>query len=70
MKSISPQIIRQIFVLLLILLMGSLIFKEMAPYLSGVLGAVTIYVLLRGWMKKLVLKKGWNPNVAACWGIK
>jgi|TARA_R100000479_G_scaffold34767_1_gene15111 predicted PurR-regulated permease PerM len=45
--------------------MGSLIFKEMAPYLSGVLGAVTIYVLLRGWMKKLVLKKGWNPNVAA-----
>ncbi|MAO09714.1 MAG: AI-2E family transporter [Flavobacteriaceae bacterium] len=65
MKSISPQIIRQIFVLLLILLMGSLIFKEMAPYLSGVLGAVTIYVLLRGWMKKLVLKKGWNPNVAA-----
>ena len=65
MKSISPQIIRQVFVLLLILLMGGLIFKEMAPYLSGVLGAVTIYVLLRGWMKKLVLKKGWNPNVAA-----
>ncbi|RFN58605.1 AI-2E family transporter [Marixanthomonas ophiurae] len=65
MKSISPQIIRQVFVLLLILLMGSLIFKEMAPYLSGVLGAVTIYVLLRGWMKKLVQKKGWNSNLAA-----
>jgi len=65
MKLISPQIIRQVFVLLLILLMGSLIFKEMAPYLSGVLGAVTIYVLLRGWMKKLVKKKGWNPSIAA-----
>ena len=65
MKSISPNIIRQVFVLLLILLMGSLIFKEMVPYLSGVLGAVTIYVLLRGWMKKLVIKKGWNSDLAA-----
>ncbi|PVW16210.1 AI-2E family transporter [Marixanthomonas spongiae] len=65
MKSISPNIIRQLFVLLLILLMGSLIFREMVPYLSGVLGAVTIYVLLRGWMKKLVNKKKWNPDLAA-----
>ncbi len=65
MKTISANIIRQIFVLLLILLMGSLIFKEMVPYLSGVLGAVTIYVLLRSWMKKLVKKRKWNSNLAA-----
>ncbi len=64
MKSIDQNIIRQIFVLLLILLIGGLIFWEIVPYLSGVLGAITIYVLFRKWMAKLI-KKGWNPNLAA-----
>jgi predicted PurR-regulated permease PerM len=64
MKSIHPKIIRQIFVLLLILLLGSLIFEALLPYLSGVLGAITMYVLLRKPMAKL-LKKNWHPNLAA-----
>ncbi len=64
MKTIHPNIIRQIFVLLIILIMGGLIFRELLPYFSGVLGAITIYVLMRGWMLKLV-RKGWNPNLAA-----
>lgn len=64
-KQIPPQIIRQIFVILLILLMGSLIFRELLPYLTGVLGAITIYVLMRKWMAKLVNKKKWNPSLAA-----
>lgn len=63
-SSINPKIIRQIFILLLILLMGILIFRELIPYLSGVLGAITIYVLLRKWMSKLV-KRGWKPELAA-----
>ncbi len=45
--------------------MGSLIFRELIPYLTGVLGAITIYVLMRNWMSKLVIKKNWNPNLAA-----
>ncbi|MDC7999490.1 AI-2E family transporter [Aequorivita todarodis] len=64
-KQIPPQIIRQIFVILLVLLMGSLIFRELLPYLTGVLGAVTIYVLMRKWMATLVNKKKWNPSLAA-----
>ncbi|MFC4097152.1 AI-2E family transporter [Euzebyella saccharophila] len=64
MKSIHPNIIRQIFVLLLILVIGGLIFWEIVPYLTGVLGAVTLYVIFRKWMIKLI-KKGWNPNIAA-----
>ncbi|HET8804060.1 MAG TPA: AI-2E family transporter [Aequorivita sp.] len=64
-KQIPPQIIRQVFVILLILLMGSLIFREMLPYLTGVLGAITIYVLMRKWMETLVNKKKWNPSLAA-----
>ena len=64
MKVINITIIQQILVLLLILLMGGLIFNEILPYLSGVLGAITIYVLLRKWMVRLV-KRGWRPSLAA-----
>jgi predicted PurR-regulated permease PerM len=63
MRRIEPPIIRQVFILLLILLMGSLIFRAMLPYLSGVLGAITLYVLLRNPMATLI-KKGWNPRLA------
>lgn len=63
-NAIKPVIIRQVFILLIILLIGVLIFREMLPYFSGVLGAVTIYVLMRPWMTKLV-KKGWKPDWAA-----
>ena len=61
---IAPKKIRQIFVLLLILIVGVLIFREMVPYLSGVLGAITIYVLLRKSMVFLV-NKNWNAGFAA-----
>ena len=64
MKKIPQHIIRQIFILIIIIIIGGLIFWELLPYLSGVLGAITIYVLMRGWMVKLV-RKGWNRNLAA-----
>jgi predicted PurR-regulated permease PerM len=64
MDRLKPALVRQIFVLMLILFLTVLIFKEIIPYLSGVLGAVTLYVLLRNWMKKL-LARGWKPPVAA-----
>jgi predicted PurR-regulated permease PerM len=44
--------------------MGVLIFQEILPYLSGVLGAITIYVILKKPMKKLT-DRGWYPNIAA-----
>ncbi|MGY8914188.1 MAG: AI-2E family transporter [Flavobacteriales bacterium] len=64
MSSIHPKVIRQIFVLILIVLMGTLIFREMLPYLSGVLGAITLFFILRNFMGKLI-KKGWNADWAA-----
>lgn len=64
MKVIDAKVIRQIFILLLILLIGGLIFMEMLPYLSGVLGAIIMYVLFRTIMVKLV-EFGWKPNLAA-----
>ncbi|HEY9184473.1 MAG TPA: AI-2E family transporter [Salegentibacter sp.] len=64
MDRLKPALVRQLFVLLLILFLSVLIFKEIIPYLSGVLGAVTLYVVLRKWMQKL-LERGWNPSLAA-----
>ena len=64
-KQIPAKIIRQIFVILLIVFLGSLIFRELLPYLTGVLGAITIYVLFRKWMAHLVKHKKWNPSLAA-----
>ncbi len=64
MDRLKPSLVRQIFVLLLILFLTVLIFGEILPYLSGVLGAVTLYVLMKGWMRKLVAK-GWKPPIAA-----
>ncbi|MEB8328892.1 AI-2E family transporter [Flavobacteriaceae bacterium KMM 6897] len=64
MNSIPAKIIRQIFVLILIVLMGTLIFREMLPYLSGVLGAITLFFILRNFLGKLI-EKGWNADWAA-----
>ncbi|MBC8767757.1 AI-2E family transporter [Arenibacter sp. BSSL-BM3] len=64
MKHIDPNVIRQLFIILIILMLGGLIFQAILPYFTGVLGAITIYVLLKAPMAKLV-KKGWHPNLAA-----
>ncbi len=64
MDRLKPSLVRQIFVLLLILFLTVLIFDKILPYLSGVLGAITLYVILKNWMKKLVAK-GWKPPLAA-----
>ncbi|TQD34872.1 AI-2E family transporter [Haloflavibacter putidus] len=63
-KKIDPSLVRQFFVLLLILFLGILIFNEMTPYFSGVLGAVTLYVLFKKWMHRLV-NRGWHQDLAA-----
>lgn len=64
MEKLNPGLVRQIFVLLLILFLLVLIFKEITPYLSGVLGAITLYVILKTWMDRLV-SKGWKAPLAA-----
>lgn len=64
MNLIPNSIIRQIFALFIIVIIGLLIFTELLPYLSGVLGAITVYILMQGWMQKL-LNKGWKAGWAA-----
>lgn len=65
LQPIKPSLVRQVFIIALIILMGWLIFKEMALYFSGVLGAITLYVLLRKPQEYLVKKKKWNSSLSA-----
>lgn len=62
--TIAPRTIRQIFILLLIVFLSILIFRELMPYFSGILGAITMYVFLRKPMVWLVHKK-WRKDLAA-----
>jgi predicted PurR-regulated permease PerM len=64
MNKLNPNLVRQLLVLFIILFLGVLIFKELVPYISGVLGAITLFVISRNWMKKLVAK-GWKKSLAA-----
>lgn len=64
MNHLKPSLVRQIFVLLVMIFLGFLIFIEIIPFLSGVLGAITLYVILKKWMVKLEAR-GWKKSLAA-----
>lgn len=49
----------------LIIGMGTAIFIELAPLLGGLLGASTIYILLRNQMRHLTERRHWRRSVAA-----
>jgi len=49
----------------LILGLGAAIFIELTPFLGGLLGAATIYVLLRGQMIRLTEHRKWRRSLAA-----
>ncbi|NLR59868.1 AI-2E family transporter [Chitinophaga polysaccharea] len=57
--------IKQIGFLLLILFLGILLFKEMYTFFPGFLGAVTLYVICRKWMFRLVEERKWRMSLAA-----
>ena len=64
MKTIPASILRQLFFIALLMLLGGVIFVKMIPFLTGVLGAITLYILLIGIMKKMLARKWW-PSLAA-----
>jgi predicted PurR-regulated permease PerM len=57
--------IRQIFFLIIIVLLGLLLFFELYFFLPAVLGAVTLYIIMRHWMFYLTIKKKWRSSLAA-----
>ncbi len=64
MKTISASLLRQLFFILLLMLLIGIILIKISPYLTGVLGAITLYILLLGVMKKMIARN-WRPSLAA-----
>jgi predicted PurR-regulated permease PerM len=57
--------LRQIILLIVLAALGLLLVRELYIFLPGFLGAVTLYILSRGWYRYLTVKKKWNKNLAA-----
>jgi predicted PurR-regulated permease PerM len=65
MKGAIPhKVIRQVFLLAVIVIIGLIIYDNMKTYLSGVLGAITLFVISRGFMKKFN-NWGWPKGLSA-----
>lgn len=61
---IKPLLMRQLFTLASVIMLGVLIFTPLKPYLSGVFGAIIMYVLTVGWMRKLT-QRGWKRWISS-----
>jgi predicted PurR-regulated permease PerM len=57
--------IRQVFFLVIIVGLGLLLFLELYTFLPALLGAVTLYIVMRRWMFHLTIKKKWRKALAA-----
>lgn len=64
-NTIDQNRIRQVFFLLLLILLGLLLFMQLYSFIPAVLGAITIYILLRRWMVYLTETKKWRPGWTA-----
>lgn len=61
----SNLILRQTFLIILIVAIGGTIFWQLKTFLPAFLGAYTLYVLFRKWMNKLTVKLKGRSNIAA-----
>lgn len=64
-NTIDSNLLRQIFFIILILVLGIVLFFELWFFLSALLGSITFYVIMRERMFYLTEKKGWKPSTAA-----
>jgi predicted PurR-regulated permease PerM len=57
--------IRQVFFLVIIVLLGLLLFLELYTFLPALLGAITLYIVMRKWMFYLTVIKKWRKGWTA-----
>jgi predicted PurR-regulated permease PerM len=62
---IDQNRIRQIFFIILILLMGIVLFLELYSFVPALLGAITLYILMHRWMFYLTENKKWRKGGTA-----
>lgn len=64
MASFSSRL-RQILLLIVLISLGLLLVNELYIFLPGFLGAITLYILSRGWYRYLTIRKKWNKSLTA-----
>lgn len=57
--------IRQVVLLIIILMLGFLIAKQLYIFVPGFLGAITLYILTRNSYERLVYQRKWSPKWTA-----
>jgi predicted PurR-regulated permease PerM len=62
---IDQNRVRQVFFIVLILLLGLLLFRQLSSFIPAILGAITLYALLRRWMFRLTEKRKWRKGWTA-----
>ncbi|KIA90049.1 AI-2E family transporter [Kaistella jeonii] len=62
---ISEVKIKQIFLLLLIIVLGGLIFFNLSMFIPAVLGAITLYIITRKYNLYLQEVRNWKPWIAS-----
>ncbi len=62
-KVIDQNRIRQIFFIIVMVLLGLLLFRELYSFVPAVLGAVTLYILMHNWMLHLTEKRKWKKGL-------
>jgi len=67
MNAIPNKIIRQVFLIIIIILVAIVLFREMRTFIPAVLGAYTLYLIMRKYMFRLTgkykWKKGWTAGL-------
>ncbi len=64
-EAIDQNRVRQVFFIIVLLLLGVLLFLELYTFLPALLGAITLYILMNRWMFYLTEKKKWRKGLAA-----
>ncbi|MBC7904444.1 MAG: AI-2E family transporter [Gemmatimonadaceae bacterium] len=64
-KYIDAHRIRQVFFIAILFLLGWIIFRELSGFLPAFLGSLTLYVIMRKFMFRLVQVRKWKPGAAA-----
>jgi len=62
---ISSARIRQLSFIGILVVLGWVLFRELKAFLPALLGAITLYVIMRKWMLHLIHARKWKPGLAA-----
>ena len=64
-QSVFNERLRQLFILLLIIVIAVLLISQMTIFIPGLLGGITLYILSRSFYFQLIFKQKWKKGWTA-----